>query len=336
MTKSGWQEYKEFALQTLGDYKDKTETILFLNLFEEVGQLFGCLKMELMTGKEDNNKLLSEIGDILWCIAILETHYDLSSPRGAKMLDYKIEINLIVDGEADYISLQADFADNLLTLFEALHMSDLDTVQHSINLIFSSLMDMLIYRKLTLTDAIGMSRIKLAANYKPAGNKGTIKDHEAEYKRAKEEIKNQKLKEITLDILTSPIKEEENKSLYLGLKVKNGRKITKFESNELILDYFNASNFIASQLPNQNYSLLYSPQLSAVIGELIRSKDLISAYIYDSKLVPADKLKTNKDQNFVYADKTKYRPVLIKPSMIELEDLLTYISDVKKLRAKKL
>lgn len=35
-------------------------------------------------------------------------------------------------------------------------------------------------------------------------------------------------------------------------------------------------------------------------------------------------------------DKTKYRPVLIKPNMTELDHLLTYISDVKKHKAKKL
>jgi hypothetical protein len=116
--------------------------------------------------------------------------------------------------------------------------------------------------------------------------------------------------------------------LYKGLKVKNSRKITKFESGDLILDYFNASNNVAKQLPNKHYNLIYTPELRAVLESLIHSKNIISAYIYEGKLVHADQLKDkNSNTPDVFADKTKYRPVLIKPSMKTLDQLLVYISD---------
>jgi hypothetical protein len=328
-----WEDYKNFAFSNLNEFKDKDEDILFLDLFENVGKLFSNLKKEIILGDSDNIKkeLIDVIGDLLWSSAVIEAQYDLMPSRASNSLSSEVTP---IDGYVmtmDLLLLQADFSAILADLMDSTVEKDYDTMQYSINRLMSSLLNLALYKDISLRDGIVASCKKMSVK-----NKGVTKtkDFNKEYEEAKKDIKKSKSKEVTIDLLKEKL--NENQFTYAGVKVKNGRKIFKFETGDLILDFFNASNHVAKELPNQDYNLLYTPEFRAVLQNLIETNSIISAYLYEGKLVNASSIKKDPNKPDVFADKTKYRPVLIKPDMTELDHLLTYISDTKKIKAKKL
>jgi len=335
-----WEDYKQFAFNTIGELKDKPEDVIFLNLQEVIGNMFGAFKKEIISNQINNEELLDRIGDIIWNIAIIEVHFGLMPSRASNTLNYELKFVNDIKLELDSIALQGQICEILMQIFDAELEDDFDTLEYGISQLFSILIDILLPRKLQLKDVLVTSVKKLNAIQKATKQTiaATEDPYKNEYKEAKEKIKQSKDKEITFDILTETIEKEGNvktMSIYKGLKIKNGRKITKFESGEIILDYFNASNAVASQLSNKHYSLLYTPELRAVLHDLINKRALISAYIYEGTLVPATSLKKG-DNPDVFADKSKYRPVLIKPVMKTLDQLLVYISETKNRLNKKL
>jgi hypothetical protein len=333
MTIKSWEDYKEFAFSNPGKFKDKQQEVLSLNLSASIGNMFNSFMLEITEEKENKPRMIDAIGDVLWACALIESHYGLTSSRASQALNYSIQKSAEINIVLDFNLLQADFAEALVGLMDSALEEDLDSMEYAMSKIMTGILNISIYKDFSLRDSVLSSCNKIAQEIK-SKIPSTTRNHKKEFDEAKKEIKASKVKEVTIDIIKKQISEGEY--VYQGLKVRNGRKISKFETGELILDFFNASNSIAKELPKQHYNLLYTIAFRAVLDNLISNRKLVSAYLYEDKLINASTLKKSSNKTDVFADKTKYRPVLIKPEMTELDHLLNYISDVKKLQIKKI
>lgn len=247
-----WEDYKEFAFSTLGDFKDKDEDVLFLHLFENTGKLFGEFKKEILSGNTEYkpDELISIIGDLLWSCAVIEVQYGLMPSRASNVFKYDVKKSNDFSITVDLLLLQADFSAIITDLVDSAVEKDYDSMQYSINRFMSALLNISLYKEFSLKDSIISSCKKLQSFVKtPVTKTVKGKDYNKEYEEAKKQIKASKVKEVSIDILKDP--SGDNQFIYKGIKVKISRKITKFETGELILDFFNASNSIAKQLPNQ-------------------------------------------------------------------------------------
>jgi len=334
-----WQDYTNFAFESLGDLKGHDEDVLFLNLAESIGNLLGDIKRNIVSQKVDVNAMIKHGGDILWALAVIEEQYDLSSPRSSKMLHYKVQNLNKEEIIPDYISMQADICMSLTEACEGCMEKDLELLQFASSKIFSCLMDISIFNNFTIGDCIlsSVKTINEQNSVKTLNKKEPAIPQESKYKKEYEEAKikskNLKIKQVTMDILNSaPVEGSDGISYsYQGVKIKYGRKTKTFSSGDIIIDFFNSSNFIAeSEFKGLNYNLIYTPKFRVILENLHFTKTVLSAYIHEGKLVLAADMKQSNDQTDVFADKTKYRPVLIRPNMKELDDLLIYISKFKK------
>jgi NTP pyrophosphatase (non-canonical NTP hydrolase) len=74
-------DYQRAALRTLNPALDERDRLLDASagLVEEAGEVLGLIRKRVFQGKEvDQSRLIEELGDVLWCLAVTADTLGLS------------------------------------------------------------------------------------------------------------------------------------------------------------------------------------------------------------------------------------------------------------------
>lgn len=89
-----FKEYQEKAMRTAGSYRDDVDMLLngVMGLNGEAGEVIDIVKKYLYQGHELNkNKIIDELGDVLWYINLIANSINMSLEHIAKYNISKLE-----------------------------------------------------------------------------------------------------------------------------------------------------------------------------------------------------------------------------------------------------
>jgi len=322
-----WKDYLESI--DLGEHTTRKDNA-FYSLSIEINKIFKYYSSE----EKNKSILILNLKEALKWLAINQLVWDLPSGKASSYLDQNIDSIDPFDQIEIEILLMSEEANTVFSEWSQAIMEDnFSMIEYSISRIFELLFDVAALENINLRDCLSLKTSLKKENEKESGvakvEKSSVSKQEEEYLSTKESIKKSGYKEVLFDLIVSEAKEEEGvlKKNYIGLKVKKGRKVYKYESNDIITDFFNASNFIAEEFKNEKYRFNYTASLRTVL--YILRKDIFSGYIKDGELVTVaevkHKLESDGDGKTFFADRS-YRPILMTNRIKTLDDLLNHIS----------
>jgi len=321
-----WKEFKKAVEGSLGDFGELTPAVLTYGLSSEIGELFDLLRKDIINKSEatkDVHKKASEIGDILWYIAALETFYELPSTRNSGFFDFTLSSG---DLEVNLIEVHADILRYSSEISGGIIVNDIDEIHYNLNKVISCLFDLCVSYDLSIKDCLAHATSKIDIRHPKGFDKDAKKNYESEYEASKAQIEKMGSKEVLLEIETDA--KSENLYKYNSLTVTpsfdEGNKIVYSHFKDIILDFFTASNFLAENYKNVDYRINYGPNFRKLLSE--HRGSLTTGFIEGDKLITAlearDKL--NSKSSIVFS-KDRSRPILMNTTMKELDDLLDYI-----------
>lgn len=325
-----WGHYKTHVARTLGNFGDQTPVVLTFGLSSEIGELFGVTQLEIIHGKQMTKERISEIGDVLWYISAIELFYGLPNVRYSNYFGIPFEIN-----NAHGINLVATHAEMLHFSSEvsrAMISGNVDDIHYYLNKILAMLFDVCAVYGINAVSCLQASINKLAARHPSGYNKDAKKRFQEEYKADKITIRSKNEKEILLNIKLN----KKAKVQYRGIQVKVDGTVTFFNTGDIVVDFFDASNYIAKTYQDIPHRINYSPLFREALNETTRT--IFTGYIVGEKLVTAKEMRARlarNDGNTVFLDKGQGRPILMTPSLKTLNNLLDYCSARRKVLKKK-
>jgi hypothetical protein len=307
-----WKEYRELVKESSKDYKENQLQVYATGLCSEVGELFKCDNEDYKNNSVDNVNRQLEIGDVLWFIAALENIYNLPENIYHNTINLDIEVE---DGILSRTTIYADLMCYCGDIIEAISIGNTLEIQYKLNSLFSVILDYTISHKLNIIDCLDASKIKMESR-----SKGE-KSHEKEYATVKEIINNKtNEKSLIFDV-----KFNENNS-YEFLSILYKGEETKFQSEDIIIDFFDAINY-TDKLKNEGFFMSYTERFR----EFLKTNGIVcSGCIYNEDLIKATdiaKYKGTKNGSILIQN---YKPSIFKNEMTKLDELLDYINKNRK------
>jgi hypothetical protein len=331
-----WKNYLE-SIDLSGNSRDLYEAMY------DIGSLFFELFKEYNKESKNKNLIKNNLGLIMYNIAVTEIIEELPYSKSACFLSEDfLQIDIVgdIDMKLEVLLISLDVSKILTDWAEALSKMNFSLLQYSVNRIFEILYDIAVIENINLKDCL---KIENTLTEKTDENKNVkniknkifeLEPFEKLFKQTKEDIKSENKQEILFDILMDSIETKNNtiKTNYKGLKVRKGRNIFKYETGDLVVDFFNASNFIAKEFAEVDYRFNYTAKLRMIFNLI--QKEIFFGYIKDGKLIPINNLdKLGKD---IKGTSTKlldrsYRPILMTKKIKSLDDLLDHVAKANKI-----
>lgn len=321
-----WTEYKTYVNNTLKDFEENTPAILTFGLASEVCEVFDVTQKEIIHGKPFAKERLSELGDVLWYLAAIELWYELPYPRYATYLHIPFELN--ADNDINLVTTQSEALLYASNISMAMTVGDVDDIQYNLNKLLAIVFDVCMVYGITVLDCMNASVNKMQKRHPKGYNKDAEKDHKAEMRATKKFIKGQGAEEI---LFALKMDGRAKKKPYKHIKIKGFGEEHVFDSGDVIVDFFSASNFIAETYSDKEYRINYSANFREMLNKTV--DQLFTGYILkDQSLVSAkemrEKMHSKTEGNVVFLGK-EGRPILMTPKMKSLDDLLAYVGAVK-------
>jgi len=325
-----WSEYKDKVNKTFTKHGDFTVPVLLFGLNSEVGELFDCTLKEITTKEDMSNNRISELGDVFWYIAAMELHFNVPNSLYTMWIDTPIDIN--PDHNLDLLEIHTDIVCYLGDLGESICMQDKDEIQFILNKVVCGVFDVCMYYGISPTHAIASSVAKMKKRHPEGFNPEAKKDYEAEFKETSKILKEIKSDQVVIDIKTDNRRNNPYKSILLN----NLGKTSKFDSGDIVTDFFQASNYLYQQnnKKTKNYSINYSPNFRKYIDN--SADHLYPGFIINGYCISLTKLMKNiSTEGSIPEISNEYRPILMYDGLVTMEQLLDHIVDAKSLREDK-
>lgn len=318
-----WENFKGFVRGILPDYGDNTVPVLVFGISSKVTEVFEVSQLEISQNKRMNKERINAIKKVLIYIAHFELLYNF--PRcpytnflGTDFKDDESIINLldthsealnccarISDGVIDYDlpSIQLALNNLLLTMLDICHAHDIDT------------------KDCVSTNIPGSSKEVVKSN-KP--KQAAPNMFQKAFVDARRDIKKSGKTQALFDLNLV----EGNKYRGVILKILNTKK--RFYSQNVIVDFFTASNYLHDNFNNIEYSINYSRDFRSLLSS--DPSNLYMGYLVENKIVIAsDKtagIAQGKDKSYLTKLKNG-RPVLLNPDIKTLDSMLAMVNAVR-------
>ena len=333
-----WKVFKEDAIKRQPKAPEGASSISALyELGTALTYIFNVSRDDLITQsdytkkeKEDSdNRRINGVVKLLTNLALIEDFYDLGESRYAGFLGEEAvtgatSLNLLEIYGAG-LGLIADISDAMIT-------ADIDTIQDKYNRMFEVVLDICLAYSIN------------SDNYLPKGKedssraviKGTNDSEVLEDPFMKEfkDMKTLTRKQKRTPIIISATMAKGRTGIVRKVTVKGHKGTKTFNSNNLISDYFSASNYLASTYKGEEYLINYDPTMRKILSG--SSSTIKISYIYEGKLIDINEA-LSIDELQVLDNKTitisrEARPVIVTHNMETLDDLLDYINRYNKLK----
>ena len=320
MSTNYWAQYKTHVQQTLGNFGSNTPTVLTFGLSAEIGELFDQSKNEIIFAKRFTDKLMAEVGDVFWYIASLEMVYQLPSPRFASFFGLAFEIH-----NREQINLLTTHS-NCLTycseISKAITSGDVDELHYYLNKLLVQIFDFCTIYEINTVNCLQASINKLQVRHPEGFKPDNKKKFRDEYRAARKSILAKDEKEVLIKIKIN----KKAKQPYRAIQVTSEGGIESFNSGDIIVDFFQASQWVATRYKNIPYRINYSP----LFREALQNANgaVFSGYIVEDRLISANEVRKTLGTtgNTVFAGNAYGLPILMNTSLKKLDDLLDYCS----------
>lgn len=303
-------------LKTWEKFKTKVEQRIKINEVDSINDI--CINLSLNIAKlvlpfSDKIELkktekIDAIGNILYTLATIEYFFKLPSNLYDYLLDEKIPEDALIDTSyPDIIQSLIMFNSNIIYNLYSANRADL---QYETNELFSRLFDYCLCFKLNINDCLNES-LKIEVSREIQHNK--------QYENTKNLINKSSRKELLFDIELN----EENKYEYLIFLFNEKRY--SFNKNNIIIDHFDAINFISENIEENTFSTNYSPKFREYLS---LNTDIKSGFIAEEKIINAiEFIKNKNNKTGIVVSNKNYKPCLYTKNMVNLNDLLDYINE---------
>jgi hypothetical protein len=320
-----WNSYKEKVKSTLVNAGSKTPVILTYGLSSEICEAFEVSAKEIIEGKELKEMRISELGDVLWYLVALEAFYDLPHPRYANYLGMPFELN--AGEEVNLVEIHGEALSFASLISLAMADGEVDDIQYNINKILAVVFDVCMIYGINIVECFQANVVKMGIRHPDGYDKDAVKEHELEYKATKADIKSKGSNEILVDLKLDKRMSEP----YKYITVKAFGESYKFDSGDIIIDFFKASNFISGKFKSDDYLINYSPNFRELLTQTVGL--MFMGFMYEGDLISASdmrkRMKNKSEGNMVRLGK-EGRPILMTANMQKLDDLLDYVNKNKK------
>ena len=319
-----WSYYKDQVSNTLVNAGSNTPVILTFGLASEISEVFEVTQKEIIHGKKLTKERISELGDVLWYIAAIESFYELPHPRYANYLGIPFELNSthginLLETQSEALAFASEIS-------LAMANGEVDEVQYNLNKILAIVFDVCMVYGLNIIDCFESNIEKMNLRHPNGYDKNASKEYRKEFKATQKRIKERGAAEILVDLKL----DNRNNDPYKHITVTAKGETFTFNAGDIIVDFFEASNFIANEFQDIEYLINYSPKFRQLLDETV--EDLFMGFMYHGELVSAlemrQRMQSKTEGNMVRLGK-EGRPVLMTPKMEKLNDLLDYINDNK-------
>lgn len=319
-----WENY--LSSINLSSYTDRKDTA-FYNVNFNISKLLNYYGLSEKEKEKSNLKLI--LKDVMFHLGANELLWKFRPCKTSDFLDEEIiKLDYFNDLEIEILLLSADLFEILKDWAEAIADNNFSMVHYCISRIFEILFDISAIENIDLRSCLTTKEAKETKRKTKNFEENKIDSFEEDFQKTKLTIKNSGAQEIIFDLITTKT-EDENKISYRGLKIKKGRNIFKYETGDIITDFFSASNFIAEELKDKDYRFNYTADLRAVLFGI---KDAIfSGYIKDGNLISLEDLRKNASDNkekTFFIDRS-YRPILMTKKIKTFDDLIEHVVNVK-------
>ena len=179
MNENYWARYKVAVREEMASYGDHTKTVLLFDLTTDVGTILEATNKEICTGQSSSVDRAAALGDVLWCIAALELHFNLPDSIYSRYIGSPMSLN--PNHGLSLLSLHSDTTGYLSKLSEAMHKTSLDDVQFNLNKLLYSIYNIFIYYNMSPLTVLKVSMeemTKVEEVEKPDHNKDYENDVE--------------------------------------------------------------------------------------------------------------------------------------------------------------
>jgi hypothetical protein len=300
-----WKEYKKLITPTIENHGDLQFYVLSTGLGAKLGELIKCDFEDCKKGTNDNTNRKIEFGNMLWYLAAIEVSYGLPDNLYSSMIDVKMNTPGL-----DKAELNSDLFKTTGNVILCMHSGDLQQLQFELNDLSAGLIDYADFHGLNTQECIQASLLKLNLRKQTGKRQPSI-----EYNAVKKMIKEVGKNELTVEMKTK-------NSVYDGISLKYKGEKNSFFVNDIIVDFFDASTFIANKYAGTGYILNFGPK----IREFLKSQNkVISGFIIGENLVSSISLR--KSGKVLIQG---HQQTFFTPEMTILTELLDYINEYKK------
>lgn len=321
--KNYWGDFKDFVAENFLDYGDSTPIVLAFGLASKVAEVFEISQKEIMYQKSLPQERINTLKKVFTYIASIEVLYEFpSSPYtsflGTNSSDQGSVANLL-DTHAEALSCAASIS-TAITDF------DTKSIQAGINNIILTMIDVCHAQDVDTRECITTSIPKKATKKKETKELSVITDKfKKAFSDSKASIRKEGKKQATFDLLIG------GDNLYKGIKLRVDGKQKKFYTNNIVVDFFTASNYLYNEFKELNYRINYTPSFRMILHA--DPDALYMGYLIGDRIVTATEMI--KD---IVSDSTggttvklgkKGRPVLLTPAITDLDYLLEVVNKVR-------
>lgn len=317
-----WEQFLRHVDKTLEDFGEKTPVVLTFGLASEITEVFDITQKEIIKGKSMSKERIYELGDVLWYIAAIEIYYNLPRPRYTNYLGIPFEINNaheinLVRTHSEAMYLASEISRTIVT-------GEADDIQYNLNKMFAIIIDICTVYGISVVDCLEACVSKLKKRYPKGFDKNAEKNYENEYAADRQSI----VEEGEEEVLLSLIIDKRLKNPYKEIEVSGYNEKHKFNTGDIIVDFFNASNFVANTYADKSYRINYSPKFRQLLNKTVDT--LFTGYIIGEELVPAAEVRKRMNSKGTTVNLgRKGRPVLMTPNFKTPNDLYDYINEQK-------
>lgn len=320
-----FSQFKEKVANNLGVIEPQTPAILIFNLSSSISGVFDICKKEIeqkIHPKYFKNERLLKLSEMLWYIASLEVLYNLPNSRYSNYINMGFELD---NTEINLLETHGEALNLAAEISMAMAHGEIDEIQYNLNKLFAIVFDICIIYNINIVDCLNIEKDMPVVNTPEEEDSDKYKKA---YRATKTNIKKDGRKEVIFTLKASKT------GKYIAVIIKENNKVTNtFNFGDIILDFYEASNFIASNFKNEMYQINYDPAFRELLDN---TNELVSGYIIGEDLIPASNLrkKLNLPEGSLIQMKEVGRPILMTPKMKTLNNLLDYMHVVKNIKNK--
>lgn len=313
MTNENWVELRNITASQLV-IDELTPSVLVFGLTTEIGGLFEVINKEMITKTPHPDEKLDSLSELFWTVAALEVCFNIPPSLYSDYVNSPLTIN--PDHGFELLGLHADLMKYTKSLSESVFDNDIDETQFSINKLLVSIYNVLIYFNISPTSVLQECVKKLT--------EGDSKDYQKDFEEDTNRFDTKK-EMIVLDIKVDRRRKKPLKGVYM----KAYGEVFEYNSGDIIADFFSATNTLYTKFKGKQHAINYSPRFREYLDT--DNPQVESGFIIGEEVVSIrDLLQKEEVVDGVITIDNKAIPVLIKPGIETLNNLLDYVLEARK------